>query len=460
MKIFVNNIYSTLKTEDLDILKAFGKKYSCKLPGYQYTPQYKSGWWKGDKQYFSSKTGKFGTGLLKFIQKDLDYIDRVYDIEDSRQTPPYNDFSIDGVSLRPYQETLVSEALNLKTCIIQAPTGAGKTIVLASLLKACEDMTGLVFFTKKQLLHQTYEYLQGVGIDCGIAFGEGVDIKPITLCTVQSVAKVLDSHLESSDFIIFDEVHEFSKGKLTTKVVKSFPNASIRIGMTATPPTDKFAKLNVCSFLGPVVEEVTAEDLINLNFLTKPTIRMIDLQEENLDDFTTSSYLEVYQQMVVDNEERNEIISDIALAPKAKNTKVLILTNNLKHSENLHKLIPEAYRLEGSDSLDIRNKTVEKFRNSSKPSIIIGTVIFQTGIDIPELTHLINARGLRSDIATIQALGRTLRKHKNKEEVFIYDFIDKVPYLIGHSKKRIQSYKSLGFEVEKYGTPKRKRTKN
>jgi len=83
---------------------------------------------------------------------------------------------------------------------------------------------------------------------------------------------------------------------------------------------------------------------------------------------------------------------------------------------------------------------------------MIGTIIFQTGVDIPELTHLINARGLKSEIATIQALGRTLRKHENKQKVFIYDFIDRAPYLAKHSKSRIAAYKSLNFKVEIYGT--------
>jgi superfamily II DNA or RNA helicase len=58
---------------------------------------------------------------------------------------------------------------------------------------------------------------------------------------------------------------------------------------------------------------------------------------------------------------------------------------------------------------------------------------------------------LKSEIATVQALGRTLRKHENKSKVFIYDFIDRAPYLGKHSIQRLRAYKSLNFEVDIHG---------
>ena len=71
----------------------------------------------------------------------------------------------------------------------------------------------------------------------------------------------------------------------------------------------------------------------------------------------------------------------------------------------------------------------------------------QTGIDIPEITHLVNARGLKSEIATLQALGRALRIHESKKQVHIYDFNDTVPYLKEHSAARKRAYKSLKIKI-------------
>ena len=451
MKIFISNIYSILKTDEKELLKALGKKYSCKSPGYQYTQRYRRGTWNGDIKFFNPLSGKFGTGLLSSILDDLNYLGRDYEIQDDRSSVDLKDYSIPGIEFRDYQTSLIKKALKLKSCIIKSPTGSGKTIIIAALLKALEGSTGLLFFNKKQLLHQTSKFLTEVGIEHGIAFGEGVDIKPITLCTIQSIDKVLGTHLSSSDFIMFDEIHEFAKGKVARKVLKSFPAASYRIGLTATPPTDKYSKLSLCSFLGKEVEFVTAEDLVNDGYLTMPSIQMLDTPEVDSLNTEGMSYVEIYDEYIINNEYRNNLIAEIATSVKHKNSKILVLTKNLQHAEILRKLIPDSYKLEGKDSLSERDQTLKDFVNQDKPVVMIGTIIFQTGVDIPELTHLINARGLKSEIATIQALGRTLRKHKNKTKVFIYDFIDKVPYLSSHSKSRLSAYKSLKFNIEIHG---------
>jgi superfamily II DNA or RNA helicase len=84
---------------------------------------------------------------------------------------------------------------------------------------------------------------------------------------------------------------------------------------------------------------------------------------------------------------------------------------------------------------------------SKDPCCIIGTNVLQTGININEITHMINARGLKGEIPTIQGLGRGVRKADGKMELFFYDFYDEVPYLQDHSEERISHYKELKFNV-------------
>ena len=54
---------------------------------------------------------------------------------------------------------------------------------------------------------------------------------------------------------------------------------------------------------------------------------------------------------------------------------------------------------------------------------------------------------MKSEIATLQALGRALRRHESKDKVFIYDFMDKEKYLREHSNARKRHYKKEGHEV-------------
>ena len=103
--------------------------------------------------------------------------------------------------------------------------------------------------------------------------------------------------------------------------------------------------------------------------------------------------------------------------------------------------------LQGEDSLGERYQSIADFLGHDGPSVLIGTKILQTGINIEEITHFINARGMKSEIATLQALGRALRRHESKEKVFVYDFLDKEKYLREHSNARRRHYEKEGHEV-------------
>jgi ATP-dependent helicase IRC3 len=446
VKIIVGNIHSVLQTKHVELKKVLRKKYAYKIPGYQYTKQYRRGW-NGEKEFFS-EAGRFLTGMLYSILSDLDYAGIEYTVEDSRPSVELEDYRVSSIDLRPYQEALVEEALFEKRCIIKSPTGSGKTVILAALLKALEGKQGVIFFTRKQLVHQTHKFLKKHGIDVGVAFGDGVDIKPITLCTVQSIDKILDSHLDTAEFIIFDEVHEFAKGKVNSKVIKAFTNAHVRIGMTATVPKDPISKLTLIGGLGKVLEGNDAEELVKEGFLTEPIINIVDLPDDTEEEDSKSTYFEVYDKYIVNNDNRNKYIADLTkkISKANETSKTLIIVKNLSHAEALHKLIPGSLKLEGKDSLEDRDAGIKEF-TSTGSQVIIGTTIFQTGVDIPEISHLINARGLKSEIATLQAMGRALRIHESKKLVYIYDFYDKAPYLNTHARARIRSYKSLKFRI-------------
>ena len=54
---------------------------------------------------------------------------------------------------------------------------------------------------------------------------------------------------------------------------------------------------------------------------------------------------------------------------------------------------------------------------------------------------------MKSEIATLQALGRALRRSDQKDKVYVYDFIDKEKYLHKHSMERKKHYEKEGHEV-------------
>lgn len=107
----------------------------------------------------------------------------------------------------------------------------------------------------------------------------------------------------------------------------------------------------------------------------------------------------------------------------------------------------ELYTLEGINSISERKEAISGFLGAKGAAFLIGTKVLQTGINIEEITHLINARGLKDKIPTIQGLGRGMRKTKDKSSVMVYDFMDEIPYMRDHSKARIRHYKKEGHEI-------------
>ena len=453
MKIYVKNLKSRLETDNPDLLRALYELYSFKVPGAEYSGAYKRRQWDG-KTHFFNKNGTFATGLLPRVLADLEKVEATPEIEyqDLGNHEQNNLVSIEGFKYYNYQEKLISQGLREMRGIIKSPTGSGKTLIMAGLVKALSGKKMVILFNAKQLLTQTYHFLTDTcKLDnIGLCFGEGYIYGDVMLCTIQSIEKILDTHLEEAEVLMVDECHEFANGKTTLAALKSFPKATYRLGFTATPPNDKIPRYNLEGALGRVIEDVNTSDLVESGKLTKPIIQIIErpYDAKNLDE--AMSYSEIYEEFIVNNESRNNIIKEIVndIRKKHRKARILVLTKSLDHGRTLENLLGGSCEfLQGCDSIGERYEAISRFRGCGESSVLIGTKILQTGVNIEEITHFINARGMKSEIATLQALGRALRKHDTKEKVYVYDFFDQEKYLLDHSKERKKHYKAEGHEV-------------
>ena len=454
MKIRVSNIKSKLVTDNPKLLKALIKLYTFKVPGSEFSSAYKSRRWSGEK-HFISKAGSFRTGLLSRILIDLKKIECTpelqYETTKLKLTP--HDWQIEGFTYYDYQEDLILKALSKKRGVVKSPTGSGKTLIMAGIIKALLGKKMIVLFNAKQLLIQTYEFLTETCNfkNIGLCYGEGYIYGDIMLCTVQSIEKILDTHLDESEVLMIDECHEFANGKTTLPAIQAFPNAYYRFGFTATPPKDDIPKYNLEGALGPILESKTTANLIDEGKLAKPIIQLINrtYTASGLDE--DMPYLDIYDEYIVNNDLRNKIIREIVDDIKNKNKKarILVLTKSLDHGRTLEDLLGGYCEfLQGCDSVGERYEAISRFRGCGESSILIGTKILQTGVNIEEITHFVNARGMKSEIATLQALGRALRRHDSKECVYIYDFLDQEKYLKDHSRARKRHYEQEGHEVK------------
>lgn len=453
MEIEIGNLRSKLITDNPKLLEALHDKYGFLVPGYNYTPQYKRRVWDGKKHYFA-KNGTFRTGLLSRIINDLLAIgadnvglNRTHKIPDIIPLKTVKKFNY-----YDYQKEAIQHVLNFNRGVIESPVGSGKTLIMAGIVASLAPRKMVILFKEKGILKQTYDFFKTCGIESlGINSGEGFIYGDIMLSTVQSIEKILDTHLQEAEVLMIDEAHQFCKGETTIAAIEAFPNAIFRIAFTATVPSEKndiHGRLTLEGAFGAVYSTRSTEDLIKDGKLAKPNIQILEfkptlsLEDEDL------GYQQIYEKFIVNNEQRNQMIANIyELIKKSSKSKTLILVKNLEHLHKLKALIPHAYTVEGKDNIEERYDIIQAFIKDDNHPVIIGTNVMQTGININEISHMINARGLEGEIPTIQGLGRGIRKAENKTEMHFYDFYDTVPYLEKHSKSRIKHYENHKFQI-------------
>lgn len=127
----------------------------------------------------------------------------------------------------------------------------------------------------------------------------------------------------------------------------------------------------------------------------------------------------------------------------------MINVNRIEHGKRLEAMGLEygvgCKFIHGADGDDVRTK-VKNALESKRIKCVIASTIFKEGVNIPSLDCCINAAGGKSEIATLQALGRGLRTTKTKKEVLIIDFKDTSnKWLRSHFRARMKVYRSNGW---------------
>jgi DNA repair protein RadD len=185
--------------------------------------------------------------------------------------------------LRPYQKKLladISEALNAgeRRILCHAPTGAGKTHVVAAIVASAiaAELSVLVLATRTRLVRQLHERFDAFAIRHGVIAAElreltarGASVQVASADTLYRRC-LIDKRtpLPSADLVIFDEAH-LALGASRVALLECYPK-STHLGFTATPASvsgrplkDRFDRL----ILGPTVKA-----LVDLRHLVRPRV--------------------------------------------------------------------------------------------------------------------------------------------------------------------------------------------
>jgi len=234
--------------------------------------------------------------------------------------------------------------------------------------------------------------------------------------------EVEDAHEYYVNNILVHNCHHLSsyKGQYAKVLQRSL--APVRIGVTATMPYKEEAKFALEGIIGPKLAELTVKEGHKIGIIAKPIIKILDAPQveglEYIPGQKNKKYPEVYQEGIVDNLARNMVIVVTAKNLVTKNKSVLINVNRIEHGKRLEALGlnygVNCKFIYGNDGDDVR-KRVKDALESKRIKCVIASTIFKEGVNIPSLNCCINASGGKSEIATLQALGRGLRTTKTKK---------------------------------------------
>ncbi len=436
------------------------KKY---VPIIKPCLKYRASWFKrnkyggGSTKYYDSffidkDSGQFLSGFLPRVLKYCGNNNIQIKIDDTNKSifdGIVESPSIPGIILKPFQENLIRKAIHCQRGVILSPTGSGKTIIAIGIVSMFPKAKVLFLCHSIAILRQTMAEFKKFGFKDVSFVGDGEkDLSGrIVIGSIQSMFTLCyQTHI--FDITIIDEVHHLS-GKRTQYFQFMENNLStIRLGFTATMPTKEESKLCIEGMLGPVIGEYKVEEGIKEGMIARPYINLVSVPSVSA-VLELKKYRDIYRKGIVENRPRNRLIMTKTSARVKEGKSVLILVKEIDHGEILKTLGESLFDLDiiyiqGSTESDVREQVRKSF-SEKEIKVVICTVIWKEGVDIPSLDCVINASGGKSEIATLQTIGRGLRRTEEKDEVEVIDFLDPYKFLARHTVMRLQIYVKQGW---------------
>jgi superfamily II DNA or RNA helicase len=335
----------------------------------------------------------------------------------------------------------LSNLIQYRSCLIQAYTGFGKSLVGTAVISKL-NTNALIIVHKTDLIKQWVDTSENFfGQTCGIVQQDTWDWKhPVVCATMQTLTKNLDNlpsgFTDHFGCLLIDEGHHLPAQSMMN-IIKRIP-ARYKLGVSATwRRSDKLDKIWRVMFgpIDPVVKDTNSSGPRHIRF---PEYR-VGINQQQCFIRGKISHSKILT--AVGNNQALVCELAITIADLYKEGRQILFTSHRKEQLNLMKL---ALMSKGLDSvLYVGGSKITK-EEASKSRIILSTISkISEGTDIPSLDTLVVGTPV-GDLE--QVAGRITREHKGKKTPLIIYPIIQTPYLKSISHKiRRQSVK-LGFK--------------
>jgi superfamily II DNA or RNA helicase len=323
-------------------------------------------------------------------------------------------------TLYDYQQVAVDAMSNVTNGVLCAITASGKTVIACALIAKLKQPTLILVDTIELANQFTARLKQFTTIKEVGRIGTGkMDIKPITVATLQTIVRMTDVELAKFKFgiTIVDETH--IAPATTYAAAMRRINSTYKYGLSATPErADGLTKV-IFWLTGPLMHQVPQSAVASKIII--PTYEFIKTNY-TYPLFDTAEY----GQMITDlgkNDERNKLI--VETVNKYPTQQCVLLCHRQEHVERLSSSIPGSVILLSKTKKKIRAEIIKQLETGQKRIVVTTWQLFHKGIDLAELEILFICAPTRSKVWLKQSAGRLMRLSKkiNKKPVIV-DFAD------------------------------------
>lgn len=360
-------------------------------------------------------------------------------------------------TLRPYQLNAVTAALaeirrSLEPCLIEAATGAGKSLLVADLAIKVHALSGkktLCLQPTKELVEQNYEKFLLTGepasIYCASVGRKDLRHKVIFASpgSFKAVVKQVGGQI---GVVIVDEAQGMTPTVRAIIEDIRAVNPQVRvIGLTGTPyelgkgyiyrmdengkvMSDQQAK---DPYFMRKVYSITAPELIELGFLTPPVqgaLGVAGYDTSGIDFSASKKELDdqIDRAFMGDNRKTAQIMADVVHQARGKRG-VMIFASTIQHAEEcMRSLPPELSRcVTGKTKKGERKKIIDDFK-AQKFKYLVNVSVLTVGFDAPHVDVIAILRKTESIGLMQQIIGRGLRLYDGKDYVLILDYAENI----------------------------------
>lgn len=333
------------------------------------------------------------------------------------------------LSLRPYQINAIAETrrrmARARAVLINAPTGAGKTILGCQIIKQAVDKGRRVLFLahRRELIDQCAAKLDEAGvIHHGVILaGHSKARAPHAPVQVASIQTLIRRELPPADLVMIDECHR-ALAKSYLNLLANYPAAKI-IGLTATP--ERLDGKGLGDLFDDMVVVSTIPQLIADGYLVKPECYGAPSGGPDLSWVKKhrGDYHESQLQVVMDTTElTGELLTNWQRL--AATMKTVVFATGIEHSQHIvnrfQSIGVNAAHLDGATPLPLRQQIISDWR-SGAIQVVSNCSVLTEGFDFPSLECCVLARPTQSVAMYLQMAGRVMRPSSGKPGALILD---------------------------------------